>query len=178
MDLTTLAMSYKFTKQTTGGRGGSGIIDVTELPTENIDENAVYRVNGYSEGNCFLFGTPFVDWAKSNGLITDVTYYVVETLPESGEESDIQAFSYFHIYIYNDIPYIYGNLGAGVAVYPLTTLLNQVLAEYDITLTDGGYVASVEDATEIEKMYVTYSKDSIAVPDMSSNTKVYRYRDG
>lgn len=27
-----------------GGGGGSGIIDVTELPTENIDENAVYRV--------------------------------------------------------------------------------------------------------------------------------------
>lgn len=28
----------------TEGGGGSGIIDVTELPTENIDENAVYRV--------------------------------------------------------------------------------------------------------------------------------------
>lgn len=27
-----------------GGGGGSGIIDVTELPTENVDENAVYRV--------------------------------------------------------------------------------------------------------------------------------------
>ena len=27
-----------------GGGSGSGIIDVTELPTENIDENAVYRV--------------------------------------------------------------------------------------------------------------------------------------
>lgn len=173
-------MAYEFVKYTSGGGsgGGSGIIDVTELPTENIDENAVYRVKGCSEGNCFLFGTPFVDWAKSNGLITDVTYYVVETLPESGEESDIQAFSYFHIYIYNDIPYIYGNLGTGVAVYPLTTLLNQVLAEYDITLTDGGYVESVEDATVFGKVYVTYSKDSIAVPDMSSNTKVYRYRDG
>lgn len=26
------------------GEGGSGIIDVTELPTENIDENAIYRI--------------------------------------------------------------------------------------------------------------------------------------
>ena len=27
-----------------GGGSGSGIVDVTELPTENIDENAVYRI--------------------------------------------------------------------------------------------------------------------------------------
>ena len=63
-----------------GGGGGSGIIDVTELPTENIDENAVYRVVTSTEGNIYIrrdgVTQPIADFAAAAGLSVCKIYIV------------------------------------------------------------------------------------------------------
>ena len=54
-----------------GGGGGAAIIDVTELPTDNVDENVFYRL---LSGVFYYNGTPQADW----------TAYIVESLPVEG----------------------------------------------------------------------------------------------
>ena len=51
-------MNYKFTELYSGGECDGGIIEVDVLPTENIDENVFYLVNG-----------KYYRWAKSNDNI-------------------------------------------------------------------------------------------------------------
>ena len=108
MNLTELAMSYKFVKQTSGGGsgGGSGIIDVTELPTENIVENTIYRVTNetvewwvvHPEVGAMtiaeflaLVGAPNFDFKTT----------VVDTLPQEMLPPDQTTFT-FYIYVVKD----------------------------------------------------------------------------
>ena len=39
------------------GGGGRGVTDVTELPTENVDGNAVYRVSIDADEGWAMYGT-------------------------------------------------------------------------------------------------------------------------
>ena len=85
---------------------GSGIIDVTELPTENIDENAVYRVTESYKKN------PIDVWfVYDGGDVESITMYLVaeygvtpniylvDELPTEMKSSDLETFSEIHIYI-------------------------------------------------------------------------------
>lgn len=167
MNLTELAMSYKFVKQTSGGGsgGGSGIIDVTELPTENIDENAVYRVKGYTDVDCGMLFTeegfcPLSSLLQFYGINANITYYMVEDedLPETANISDVMTFSTLHVYIIEDIPCVYGDpAGDGNRWLPLAALLQ---------LENGGYLSSTAlNNGNATKLYVTYKKNATAISD-------------
>ena len=189
MNLTELAMSYKFVKQTSGGGsgGGSGIIDVTELPTENIDENAVYRVNGYANANVFCTGhvfggepVAFADFVKNFVAGATIEYFVADTTPENPQESDFATFTVFYVYIVNNVALAYGNAGEGNTWMPLSTLLSGVLGEYLVApLEDKGYIESkyqipMNDEVDYDcGVYVTYKKNQIAI---ASNEKLVYFR--
>lgn len=85
-----------------GGSGGSGIIDVTELPTENID--AVYRMNGEESAEILVAiqsgaVMSLGDFFASLVGATSVTYYLVDALPDTMTASDMETFSAFYVYI-------------------------------------------------------------------------------
>lgn len=88
-----------------GGSGGSGIIDVTELPTENIDGNSVYKVMGEGGAEIWVVSNlnqvlSFADLLLSFiGSVPVLNYYLVDALPDTMIASDMTAFSAFHIYI-------------------------------------------------------------------------------
>lgn len=88
-----------------GGSGGGGIIDVTELPTENIDENAVYRVTeSYTAGSNDLymvkegmFMTVSDYWVSMVGIPPNI--YYVDKLPNDMLETDFTNYSAANIYV-------------------------------------------------------------------------------
>lgn len=85
------------------GQGGSGIIDVDELPTENIDKNAVYRVGGdgssvsiYLLDNINGYSGFLEELLGASG--TSLRYHVVDTLPAVLELTS-ESTRTVHIYI-------------------------------------------------------------------------------
>lgn len=94
--------------------GGSGIIEVPELPTSNIDENAVYRLTESiqtekTEVYFLAYGRQTVkEYLVSLGVPTDPNIYVVDDLSNM-LESDVQTFSAVNIYILRSdgIAYVY-----------------------------------------------------------------------
>ena len=88
------------------GSGGGGFIDVTELPTENIDENAVYRVTESYKKNptdaWFVHDTGDVEsitmlLVAGYGVTPNI--YLVDELPTEMKSSDLETFSEIHVYI-------------------------------------------------------------------------------
>jgi hypothetical protein len=104
-----------------GGSGG-GIIDVTELPTENIDENAVYRVTETiqtEKTEIYILASGVVtiqQYLTSLGVPTKANMYVVDELPADMLPTDIQTFTQLHFYILksNGVAYAYVPAMGGV----------------------------------------------------------------
>lgn len=113
-----------------GGSGG-GIIDVTELPTENIDENAVYRVTETiqtekTEIYAVVNGARLTlqNYLVAQGIPTVPNIYEVNELPEDMKVSDVQTFSELHVYIlrsngigYLNVPAYGGIITAGLVTF-------------------------------------------------------------
>lgn len=105
----------------TEGGGGSGIIDVTELPTSGIDENAVYRVTEtiqLEKTEVYLQTRPYpadaitlLKYLKSLGVSTVPTIYVVDELSNM-LETDVQTFSVVNVYILRSDGVAYLNVPA------------------------------------------------------------------
>ena len=131
-----------------GGGGGSGIIDVTELPTENIDENAVYRVTESvqtekTEIYIKAGGTPvtFQQYLTSLGVSIVPNIYVVDDLSNM-LESDVQTFSAIHIYILKSdgIAYLYVPAYGGI--------ITMGLFGFQATGYDKGFTKDISAETE------------------------------
>lgn len=113
-----------------GGSGG-GIIDVTELPTSNIDENAVYRVTeSIQTENTEIYATynGFVltlqNYLVAQGIPTVPNIYEVDELQADMKVSDIQTFSELHFYVlrsdgiaYLNVPAYGGMITAGLLAF-------------------------------------------------------------
>lgn len=105
-----------------GSSSGSGIIDVTELPTSGIDENAVYRLtetvqtektqiyftNYISDSDTILVNTVY-EYFTSLGVPTIPNVYVVDDISNM-LETDIQTFSAIHLYILRNNGVVYANV--------------------------------------------------------------------
>jgi hypothetical protein len=96
---------------TQGGGTGSGIIEVDELPTENIDENAVYRVTQKTESTLYIIQggvtQNIIDYAASLGIAECYVYFVDE-LPAVLEPTT----SAFHLYVVNSTGICWFNYGS------------------------------------------------------------------
>lgn len=128
-----------------GGGGGSSaaIVDVAELPTENINESVFYRV-------------PTAEFYYNQTPQTTIYCYVVETLPETGEPATDATMSEIRVYCALDTGAVSGYLTAGLAQafgvsagwYPAATLFQLAGMAY------GGIVSSLQDMTAFDTYYV------------------------
>lgn len=136
-------MAYIFEKYTSGGGsgGGGGIIDVTELPTENIDENAVYRVTNQTAEIWFKsadFGCVKAEEFISIMSGTPIAFkiHLVDTLPQEIPAVDPTNMT-FYVYIPKNTGISYINMGEGTM--PLSAMFST---------TDYGWTEDVNAETE------------------------------
>ena len=145
------------------GSGGD-IIEVDTLPTENIAENAVYKANYAGVEVYHRYGEYTSSYQtlskllESAGITAHITYYVVDELPASPKLSDLATFAEVHIYIYNNIPQLYGNAGYGNMWVGLIDLL----ASSGLTTEAKGFTSDIRVETE-EGVFVTYYRDAYGV---------------
>lgn len=154
-DLTSAVQALKNGYGSSEG-GGSGIIDVTELPTENIDENAVYRVVTSTEGNIYIrqggITQPIADFVAAAGLSV-CKIYIVDELPAVMEPTIPEV----HLYVLKSSGIVWINLNGTY----VTTVGNAFLGakSYDKGYTtdinsevlDGVYTVA---ETNSEKWYI------------------------
>lgn len=146
------------------GGSGSGIIDVTELPTSGIDENAVYRLteNIQTEKNEIYFNSgggifTLQQYLTSLGAPTIPNLYAVDELPSDMKVTDVQTFSEVHCYILksNGVAYFYAPVYGGVITCGLMAFQS---TEYDKGFTENIYneFAGVYTTLEAIKEVVRY----------------------
>lgn len=136
----------------TEGNGGSGscVIEVTEFPTENVQDETIYKTTYRTSSEIYFnivgFGIMTMSQAINTmvGIEPSIYYYEVEELPSDMRLSNMDTFE-IHIYIANDdFGYVSVDLGEGA-----TTLTVGEFLESE----DKGAVNSIEDITE-EGIYV------------------------
>lgn len=145
-DLTSAVQALK------NGYGGSGIIEVSELPTENIDENAVYKVV-VKEGPTVYFlvgqiaGKRYTveSFAAEKGF-NEINIYFVDELPS---EMLITENLIVHAYFINSTGIGYVNTGDGRGVIDLAEAvgLKKSYGYVDyigMQLNEGVYVETVK----------------------------------
>lgn len=148
------------------------VIEVDEFPTENIDENAIYKINKVTDLGVWIKESPTSAYSLDEAIQalnpnSNITYYLVDTLPSSPNISDLGTFSIAHIYIYNDVPYIYGNAGSGNMWLELSLLFSQLAG---VEIPNKGYT---DDPNLVsEGINVTYKKASLGLP---KNIGYYTY---
>lgn len=130
---------------------GLSIIDVDELPTENINTQAFYRVNKISACTINAGGDHIFDLGEYYGIT--IIYQVVETLPSASDMtvSDVgNAIAYVYILKNTGIGYAtIDNLNIFTAAQMLSTL-------FDIPFQDHGWADSKEDITPSEGVEPVY----------------------
>ena len=151
-------MGYKFEKYSAGG-GGGGIVDVAELPTENIKEGVLYRVpNGYSDIGVYLIDQLTCDSLESvaQEMNPDATveYFVAEGQPDTPKTSDFSTLSNLYVYIWGNVPYVYGDVGNGET----WVRLSELIASLGLDIDDKGYIETPNIVTDGNAvgLYVTY----------------------
>lgn len=103
---------------------GSNVIEVNELPTENIDENATYKIPSK-----FVNIYTLIDTSAGGNLGDDTAISgceVLDTKPTDNIVSSDMATSTMYLYYItgeNDI-FLYGNVGAGDMWYTLGQVLS------------------------------------------------------
>lgn len=155
------------------GGEGSGIIDVETLPTENIDENAVYRVPGKPIIKFWLV-TPevkaeFVDYFKADsGMDLQLPAYVVTELPEVMEPMDMSALPLtLPVYVIESTGYGYissDGTNNSESVAPLSMIAG---------VPDKGWADDIENITPSEDTAGIYT-----VRDGESYPTLYTYSNG
>lgn len=119
------------------------IIDVPELPTENIEEGKIYRVTKESEIEFWLststFNKPLTEYVLDMTKV-NMTFHVhvVESLPDAMEPMDQTTFTVpSYVVESTGIAYISAD-GTSANANPLSSALG-------FPMTDGGWVDSVDD---------------------------------
>ena len=145
-------------------KGNSGLIKVDELP-ENPQENVIYQVNEISdidvyfkEDNAVPTSLYDVIWGMFDAT-PSMFYYVVSEFPSTPNVSDLQTFSTIHVYINNDIPYIYGNVGYGNMWLDVATITENITG---IAYDNKGYINDPY-FIKYRGVYVTYKKQKIGI---------------
>lgn len=138
------------------GSGGNITVEVDELPTENIDASKIYMVTKNAEVYCKLEDAILTLGACVQdvvGVTPEINYKIVTELPTTGEVTDLQTFSVIYCYIYNNVPYVYGNAGTGNMWITVSALASQM----GVPVEDKGRTQNIYVETEIG-LYVYYDQ--------------------
>jgi hypothetical protein len=131
----------EWAEESAGGSGG-GIIDVTELPTEGIDESVLYRV---------LVGTVYYGKYKQQTQV-----HIVNGLPEAGEDvsADMKTIDHTYYNTADGVEYVYMSetlataSGMTAGWYPASAMFAGLGYAY------GGVVTSMSDMTGASTIYL------------------------
>lgn len=145
------------------GQGGGGIIDVEALPGEYYDIECYANFPAEIGGGYYTMAQLIQD----TGATSTPIYYVVDTLPTDAKTTDFVGMSEVHCYIYNDIPYFYGDAGYGNMWVTFADVLTQT--NPDIVLPNKGFTNDITTETEAG-IYVTYKVDN----DPIDENAIYR----
>lgn len=144
-----------------GASGSSGIVEVDKLPTENIENDTLYKINKISDVHIYvkddggMFITTLEEAIESVGVTPNITYYLVEELPSNPQSSDLATFSQVYVYIYEDIAYFYGDVGSGNMWISAGTLFTNLSGDEN---ADKGYIKGVGELSDDDKgVYVSYT---------------------
>ncbi len=166
-----------FTNATVTGLnlGGETLpIEVEELPTENIDSSKIYVLN---EKGVEVYMHDGTQRMSLSALLAELGgaayYYIVDELPTVGELSDINN-GIMYCYIFNDIPYVYVDLGEGaswttVSAYTGGEFPDKGVTENIVTETEMGLYVYYED---YKKFYLYSNEQWVQITDSKSNTYI------
>lgn len=152
-----------------GGAGGEcDLIDVFELPTENVDESKVYRIKANNAVDLWFYigeeKVKIVDVVVQQGGVAK-TYYVDSI--DDVTEPKITDFE-------NDVLYIYIIKDTFTSYIFIDETTYETLAGF-MGVPDNGIVANPSDITSFGMYTVVRASDTIGVPEMSENKHIYTY---
>lgn len=187
IDIFELAKARKLAGGGGGGGGESIVIDVTELPTENVDETKIYRTTKTTEmqvEDIYLYAwnpgkyitcAEFIklDWGVN---VVDITYHTVKSLPETMLTSSAEDYDkfVFNVYVILETGETYvsmqdtGELRSFVEYYvdyPLDCYYGTVHSVDDMTTPDGYYY--LVSGGELHTVY--------GIPDKANTKETFEY---
>ena len=160
------------------------IVDVSELPTENIDEGKIYRVKKESEPEIWMYessqGVLSLDSVLSQfNTVPHVSIYVVDTLPEVMEPSDLATSIHCYVLESTGVAYVNQVIGNGAS-----TIVKTFGQYFGMGMQDAGWADSIDN---IPGDYVcsagTYyafvvrgkSSTTYGIPDEANNKTVMEH---
>lgn len=138
--------------------GGTLAIEVDELPTENIDDSKIYVLNEKSVEVFFHDGESYMTLEQAAHITiptATIKYYLVDNFPAEPLVSNFQTFNPAHCYIVNNVPYVYGDAGAGNMWLTVSALFSQLVG---VTIEDKGVTENIANETEMG-LYVYYYEE-------------------
>lgn len=166
------------------------IIDVTELPTENIEQGKVYRATKETETE-ILFAFTDADGqsvcvpldvmlSEANGIPVSCTVNIVETLPDSMEPMVVgedDAYMTFYVLDSTGVAYTSTSGDPSDAV-----TVSALFGRTNLTVTDGGWIGSADDVvcpTELNTAVIyTVRGQSSTIYGIPNAHPVKRFIDG
>lgn len=147
MDINPFVLGFSMAKKRGGGSGGGSIvIDVTELPTENVDDTKIYRMTTEAEPIIWIAGkigstdinmslADFIAMSGANVVLN--VKGVFDTLPDVMEQANVET-GYLPCYVLKSTGIAYASTdGSSANAMKLGELLGGV--------SDYGWVDSVEN---------------------------------
>lgn len=177
MDINSFITGFAMGKKNGGSGGGDNtVIDVAELPTENVDETKIYRVTKETEPSAEIYirsegSSPMTvnEYVEAvYGAHINVTYYIVESLPETLLESNRDTETY-HVYIISETgkPYI----------QVLGDVYDFVTDWFGFNLVNRGVISSIDEATQDGYYFcMSYGERTIyGIPDRENAKDTFEY---
>lgn len=190
---------YEYNENHTWEECDSGerlLIDIDELPTENVDVTRDYRVKVVDEGCTDLvvvndsgnnLFTVSMDMLNSHGASVSVNFHIVDTLPTTPEitvedrgannNGNITEWILnYHIYIIKDSTIEPAISKDGSTYEPCSTALSLTIGTY------GGIITQQSEAVESGKYYALvrdpYTEYCYGITDKGNKTTIMLYKNG
>lgn len=165
--------------------GESIVVDVEELPTENVDDGKIYRMNVQNTDNVYIAGKLTSEELEvmtvadvmsaafsmaGSAILVETPIYTVDILPENLEQMAFtESGLILPCYVLNSTGIVYVNSGQGDA-QTLGTMFSGV---------DGGWVVSANSivATDVMTVYAVRGglNTAYGVPNDNDNKFIYEY---
>ena len=162
-----------------GGADVSTIIDITEFPTEDINESAIYRVQSVS-AKVYVAGAADAPMTLAELILAEygvncvVNTQVIETLPGTLMTSTIVEGGSIYLYVVESTGVAYGDLGGGTA-----TLGYGI---FNVEGYDRGWSTDINSETEIgcycvrdETEYIYYAYKNGVWTELSGGNTTDKY---